>query len=169
LLECGVEKFSGRADEWLALLIFLVAGLFTDKQDSRFAGAFAEDGLRGVFVEAAGFAVFRADASLVNGFGDGERRRRRSFGWRGCSSVTREVFRARFGFGNGRHGGWMRVTSRRCPSPGGVCPVLRRFESGFRRRRVPTDHFQCFTCPSGLTTAGVLTAPERFKRFAKAR
>ena len=79
MLECGVEKFSGRADEWLALLIFLVAGLFTDKQDSRFAGAFAEDGLRGVFVEVAGFAVFGAGPGVVDGLGEEERGRRGIF------------------------------------------------------------------------------------------
>jgi hypothetical protein len=79
-VQCGVEKFSGRADKRFALLIFLVAGLFTDKQDSRFAGTFAEDGLRRLFVETTGFAVLGAGSSLVDGFGDGERRHSGIFG-----------------------------------------------------------------------------------------
>jgi hypothetical protein len=100
LLERGVEKFSCGADKWAALLIFLIAGLLADEEDSRFARAVAEDGLRGVFVEVAGFAIFGAGAGVVDGFGDGERRRGGSF-WRpdcGC----RFLCGARFG--RGRHG-----------------------------------------------------------------
>ena len=96
LLERGVEEFSGGADEWLALAIFLVAWLLADENDARFAGAIAEDGLRGVFVEVAGFAMFGASAGVVDGFGDGE-------GWGGGI-----LGRSRFGdarLGDCWHGG----------------------------------------------------------------
>ncbi len=124
-IECGVKKFSGRADKWLSLLIFLVAGLFTDKEDSRFAGAFAENGLRGSFVKVAGFAFLGAGSSLVDGFGDGQYRRSGIFGWRGCNSAAHGVFRARFGFGDRRHRDLMRVTKRRCRDPGNGRPSQR--------------------------------------------
>ena len=92
LFERGVEQFSCWADERLALAVFLIAGLLSDKDDSWFARAVSEDGLRGAFVEVAGFASFGASAGVVDGFGDGQRRR----------GGRRGIFGGA-GFGFGRH------------------------------------------------------------------
>ena len=57
----GVERFieqaTGGADEGVALPIFRVAGHFADEHQTGAPRAFAEDGLRGVFVELAPLAM----------------------------------------------------------------------------------------------------------------
>jgi hypothetical protein len=74
LFERRVEQFSGGAYEWPSLAVFLVAGLFADKNNSWFSRAVAKDCLRGVFVEVASFAILGAAPGVVDGFGDGEER-----------------------------------------------------------------------------------------------
>ena len=53
-----VEQTSGRADERMALTIFLISRLLTDKYHARACRAFAKNGLSGVFVEIAALAIF---------------------------------------------------------------------------------------------------------------
>jgi hypothetical protein len=79
LFECCIQQFAGGADERPPLAIFLIPGLFSDEKDSRLARAVAKDGLRGVFVEVAGLAIFGAIPGIVNGFGDRDGRFSRVF------------------------------------------------------------------------------------------
>ncbi len=58
---------SGRPDKRLAFQIFLIARLFTDKNDFRVGQTFAEDGLRGAFPKIAARQSFAADC---NSFSD---------------------------------------------------------------------------------------------------
>jgi hypothetical protein len=49
--QCLVKQTPRRPDEWMALPIFLIAGLLSDKHDVRSFRSFAEDRLSGVLVK----------------------------------------------------------------------------------------------------------------------
>jgi hypothetical protein len=52
-----IEYAPGGADKWLALEVFVVAGLLADEDHSRGLPALAEDRLRGVLEKGAALAV----------------------------------------------------------------------------------------------------------------
>ena len=84
LFERCIQQFPGGTHEGSPLAIFLVARLFSDENNSRFARPVAKDSLRGVFVEIAGFAIFGAIPGIVDGFGDWEECCGRAFGCSRC-------------------------------------------------------------------------------------
>jgi hypothetical protein len=61
----AIEQLSGRADERLALKIFLVAGLFADENDFGALSTGAEDRLSGVDIKIAGGAGFGGFGELL--------------------------------------------------------------------------------------------------------
>jgi hypothetical protein len=54
--ESFVQDSPGRADEWVALPIFHVTGLFTNEDYTRLFRPFAKDALCRVFIQVAAFA-----------------------------------------------------------------------------------------------------------------
>ena len=46
-----VEQSAGGSDEWMALQIFLIAGLLSDEDDLGVSGAFAKHGLCGALIK----------------------------------------------------------------------------------------------------------------------
>ena len=59
LRESLVEKAAGRPDKRFAFSIFLIAGLFADKDNFRAGQTFTEHGLRGVLPQIAGLVFCR--------------------------------------------------------------------------------------------------------------
>jgi len=53
-----VQEVAGGPDKRFAFSIFLITGLFADKNDFRAGQPFTEHGLRGVFPQIAGLTVF---------------------------------------------------------------------------------------------------------------
>jgi hypothetical protein len=53
------QQSSVRANEWLSLLIFLIAGYLSDQHDGRSGWSFPKDGLRGVAPQIAVSTLFR--------------------------------------------------------------------------------------------------------------
>ncbi len=64
------EKFSGAADEWLALHVFVMAGAFTDEDEFGFRIAHAEDDFVARLVQAAARALAEIGANVVERFSD---------------------------------------------------------------------------------------------------
>jgi hypothetical protein len=48
LLNGAIQQFSGRSNEWVALAVLFIAGLFSDEHDTRGGDTFSEDCLSGV-------------------------------------------------------------------------------------------------------------------------
>lgn len=59
LLQTFIEQTTGRANERPAFQVFLIAGLFADKDHARSCVAVAKNQLGGVPVEVTSFATFR--------------------------------------------------------------------------------------------------------------
>jgi len=57
-LQARVEQPAGGADKWMALQVFVIAGLFADKHDARIVSALAKNQLGGILVKIATFAAF---------------------------------------------------------------------------------------------------------------
>src|SRR5438270_9246559 len=99
--EGAIKDFSSRAHKWFSGDILLVAGLLTEKHERRVLASFAEDGLRGVFVERTSCATPRCfrDRSQTGGIRDGGGRpiRRVFSSWR-ASFHHREKLGARTWF-----------------------------------------------------------------------
>jgi hypothetical protein len=58
---------TGRADEWLALKVFVLAGRFTDQHEPGFGVADSEDDIRSGFGKTTGSAGQRSVAEFEEG------------------------------------------------------------------------------------------------------
>src|SRR5690348_12966326 len=74
LFQCFVQNAPGRSDKWMALQIFLVAGLLSDKDDICVSGAFAKHRLGRMLIEVATGAMFRRMSQIPQGRVSGNKR-----------------------------------------------------------------------------------------------
>src|SRR6266545_3396366 len=83
-----VEKRAGRTDKWLALKIFLVAGLLADEHRPRALRSFAEYRLRRVLIQVAAATFLRRLTECTETCGLRHKRRSGSLGLRHRSMVA---------------------------------------------------------------------------------